>query len=107
VGSCTTIYATGTYQNIVCGTANASGTATLTTDDGNLYFSFVFRVQAASVGVMEVTQAASDDGDADGLGIGVVVLSNINNGQPAECTGDTTGFDLNGVVAATVLEGQE
>jgi hypothetical protein len=99
------IHATGTYQNVVCGTGSVSGDATVASDDDNFYVSFTIDY-VAGVGVLVVNNAASDDGDTGGVGAGIVLLSNINNaGQPDECTGDTTGFQVEAAVTHTVFEG--
>jgi hypothetical protein len=102
------IHATGSYQNIVCGTGNASGDATVGTDDGNVYAHFQI-VFVAGVGVLLVDTLSTDDGDVGAplpeTGAGVVLLSNINNpGQPDECTGDTTGFQINGAASLVAFD---
>jgi hypothetical protein len=107
IGSCSTISGTGTYQSIVCGTGTASGHATVKVDDDDGVINADFSAATvAGVSVMVATNPTTTDGDAGGVGIGILVASDINHpGQPDECTGDTTAFDLEGMVAITVLEG--
>jgi hypothetical protein len=103
IGGCTSINVTGLYTSIICGTGSVSGDATVDADDDTFYVSFTMGY-VFGVGVMVVSDAASDDGDSGGVGAGIVELSNINNpGQPNECVGDTTEFQIRSAVLHTVF----
>lgn len=111
-GSCSSISSTGSFNNTVCGTGNATGDATVTTTDGKVkvHYTIVF---VAGVGVLVVDSASSTDengnpDDGFGAGAGVVLLSNITSTPPTipgdECTGPTNGFDITGAAAVALLE---
>jgi hypothetical protein len=108
VGNCTTISASGSFSNIVCGTGTATGTGTVTTSDGTItvHFTIVF---VAGVGTLVVDSASSDgagdptDVDPAGVGAGVVLLTNTTPGQ-TECTGPVTSFNIDGTASVALLE---
>jgi hypothetical protein len=110
VGSCTTIRASGTFGNIICGTGTASGRATLSTSEGYLYFDFTIAF-VHGVGVLVASNASTrnpfetNDNDTGGGGAAIAVLSNVNDNQPPQCTGPTSGFQVSGLGAIAVLEG--
>jgi hypothetical protein len=104
------ISASGTYQNLLCGTGTANGTATLTGDVDDTSIDFVFNITfAAGVGELSltVTGGTADLGattetiqGGGGRGVISIVPSPEDGGNCV--TTDVTQFFVNGGFEATL-----
>jgi hypothetical protein len=107
--TCSRIDSTGTYNNIVCGTGTATGSATVTAtgSDGSdesvvVNYTIVF---AAGVGALVITggHEVADPADTVAPGAGAVLLTNLA-GESCAGPGNVTGFNITGAAEITILE---
>jgi hypothetical protein len=92
VGTCA-ISATGGYNNVVCGTGNASGTANITEPDGSATSASFGIIFVAGVGIISPVATPLGGG---GEAVGVVDLQPTSNGLP-DTNQCVNSFEVEGV----------